>query len=113
MIRPKITFDRFGQVFFVFREVIKLAVRANPKFLVLVLVLNAIWGFSTAPGFYLEKLILDNLIASIGNPDLRAALYFVGGIVLLRLLLELMRSLLSRVNSFLGRKLSRVFSSEL
>jgi len=111
--KPRITFDRFGQVFFVFREVVRLAAKTNRKFLVLVLILNAIWGFSTAPGFYLEKLILDNLIASIGDPNWRQAMYLIGGIIFLRLLLELFRNVLSRVNGFLSRKMSQTFASEL
>lgn len=110
---PKVTLNSFGQVIFVFKEILKLAARADRKFLVLVLLLNALWGATAAPGFYLEKLILDNLVRSIGSSDLRQALVIIGTLALARLLLELARNVLSRVSGFLSRKLSRIFHAEL
>ncbi len=111
--RPKVTFDRIGQIVFTFKEVARLAARTNRLLLILGFVLNAIWGFSAVPGFYLEKLILDRLVESIGNPDWQPALYIIGFLVLLRLLLELGRNILSRINRFIRHTLSRLFEAEL
>lgn len=111
--KPKITFGRLGQLVFTFKEATKLALQVNPRLLILLFVLNAIWGFTAAPGFYLEKLIIDSLVANIGTTDVRAAVMAVGILVALRLLLELTRNILSRVNQFLRRTLSRLFEAEL
>ncbi|OGM23507.1 hypothetical protein A2691_00435 [Candidatus Woesebacteria bacterium RIFCSPHIGHO2_01_FULL_39_23] len=113
MQKPKITFDRFGQIFFVFREIVKLAARADTKFLVLVLILNAVWGFLAFPGFYLEKLVLDNLVNNIGNVNFRPVLNVVGFLIALRLALEFLRNLLSRLTGLLNRNMSRSFSMYL
>src|SRR3990172_2646136 len=111
--KPKVSFDRLGQLFFTFKEATKLAFRTNKKLLILAFILNAIWGFLAAPGFYLEKLILDRLVENIGNPDWQRVLYVIGGLVALRLILELTRNILSRISSFLRRMLSRQLDAEL
>src|SRR3989344_3999108 len=111
--KPKVSFDRFGQLVFTFKEAAKLAFRTNKKLLILAFILNAIWGFSAAPGFYLEKLILDRLVENIGNPDWQRALYVIGGLVALRLVLELVRNILSRVSGFIRRTLSRHLDAEI
>lgn len=113
LTKPKVTFDRLGQIIFTFKEVTKLAARTNKGLLILAFVLNAIWGFSAAPGFYLEKLIIDRLVENVGNPDWKPALYAIGFIVVLRLLLELGRNILSRVTRFIRGTLSRLFEAEL
>src|SRR3989304_6125732 len=95
--KPKVTFGRLGQLIFTFKEATKLAIRTNKRLLIAAFLLNAIWGFSAAPGFYLEKLILDRLVENIGNPDWQRALYVIGGLVALRLILELTRNILSRI----------------
>lgn len=113
MSKPKVTFDRFGQLLFTFKEATKLALRVNKKLLIAIFVLNAIWGFTAAPGFYLEKLVIDTLIENIGAVDIRPAVITVGILVGLRLLLELARNLLSRITIFLRNTMSRLFEAEL
>jgi ATP-binding cassette subfamily B protein len=111
--KPKVSFDRFGQLVFTFKEVTKLALKTNKNLLILAFILNAIWGFSAAPGFYLEKLILDRLVENIGNPNWQTALNTVSILIVVRLLLELTRNILSRVSGFLRRALSRKFDAEI
>ncbi len=113
LTKPKITFDRVGQLVFTFKEITKLAAQIDRKILILVFVLNALWGFSAAPGFYLEKLILDRLIEGIGNPDWQPLVYTVGFLISLRLLLELARSMSSRIIGFYRRTMSRLFEAKL
>lgn len=113
VLSPKVTLDRIGQLIFTFREVSRITARVSKKLLILVFVLNAISGFIILPGLYLEKLILDKLIEGIGAPDWRLALYTVGILVILKLLIELLRSVISRLTSFLRRVLSRLFEAEL
>lgn len=111
--KPKITFGRLGQLIFTFKEITKLAFRINKKLLIFTFALNAIWGFSAAPGFYLEKLILDRLVESIGNPNWQPIVYAIGLLVGLRLLLELARNISSRIIGYMRRTMSRLFDAEL
>ncbi|MCH7641292.1 ABC transporter ATP-binding protein [Patescibacteria group bacterium] len=113
LTKPKVTFDRIGQLVFTFKEITKLAAQINKKLLILVFVLNALWGFSAAPGFYLEKLILDRLVESIGDPNWQPVVYAIGFLVGLRLLLELGRSISSSIINYLRRTMSRLFEAKL
>jgi ATP-binding cassette subfamily B protein len=111
--KPKITFDRLGQITFTLKEVTKLAFKVRPKLLVVVFLLNAVWGISAVPGFYLEKLILDRLIEAINNPDWMPLFYSATFFTGLSLVLSLFRNFLSSFNQFLRRTLSRYFDAEL
>ncbi|OGM12205.1 hypothetical protein A2V80_02110 [Candidatus Woesebacteria bacterium RBG_16_39_8b] len=111
--KPKVSLDRLGQLVFTFKEVTKLALKTNKNLLILAFILNALWGFSAAPGFYLEKLILDRLVENIGNPNWQTALNMISILIILRLLLELTRNILSRISGFLRRALSRQFDAEI
>jgi len=111
--QPRLSFNRLGQIVFTFKEVTKLVFRVKPKLLIAVFVLNAIWGFSSVPTFYLEKLIIDNLIASVGNPNWQYVFYSTIFLVGLALVISLLRNILSSVNGFLRRNLSRYFDAEL
>jgi len=113
LAKPKVSLDRLGQLVFTFKEVTKLAFKTNKNLLILAFILNAIWGFSAAPGFYLEKLILDRLVENIGNPNWQTALNTISILIILRLLLELTRNILSRLSGFLRRALSRQFDAEI
>lgn len=111
--RPKITIDRLGQIIFVLREVVKLAFKIKPGLIITAFVLNALWGFLAVPGFYLQKLILDKLIESIGASDIRPVLISTGFLMLLALLLSLFRNFISGITNFLRRALAERFEAEL
>lgn len=109
---PKVVFDnRFGQVIFTLKETIKLVFKISPGYLILILVLNTIWGLSALPSFYFDKLILDQIVGHIGNPLWREALNFIIFLLVLRVLIEVARNLLSRITEFLRSTISRIFSS--
>lgn len=111
--KPKVTFNQFSQLIFTFREVTKLAYKVSPRMLILVFVLNSLWGLTSVPGFYIEKLILDKLVESVGSPNLQNVIVGLGVLVGLRLLIEFFRNFLSSVNNLLRRSLSRLFDARL
>jgi ABC-type multidrug transport system fused ATPase/permease subunit len=111
--KPKITFDRFGQIYFTFKEATKLAFRTNPKLLIQTFVLNALWGLLAVPGFYLQKLILDRLVNAIGAQDIIPYVYSIGFIIGLALLLSLFRNFLGSYNGFLRRSMARYLEVEI
>ncbi|MBU0569904.1 hypothetical protein KKB40_03925, partial [Patescibacteria group bacterium] len=111
--KPKITLDRIGQVIFTIREVTKLALRTKPKLLIAVFFLNAIWGFLAVPGFYLEKLIIDELVGAVGEANWQPIVISIGILVTIALALSLFRNFLGSFNGFLRRSVSRYFDAEL
>ena len=113
LTKPKVTFDRIGQIVFVLREVIKLAFRIKPKLLIIAFVLNALWGFLAVPGFYLQKLILDKLVESVGVSDITPILISTGILMFIALLLSLFRNFISGITEFLRRALAERFEAEL
>jgi ATP-binding cassette subfamily B protein len=111
--RLKLSFSRLGQVIFVLREIVKIVSRIKPGLLVTVFVLSFVWGFSSIPTFYIEKLIIDSLVSSLGSPDKQKVFYRIFFLVSLSLLISLLRNILSSVNSFLRHTLSRYLDAEL
>lgn len=102
--------SRFGQVFFTIRETAKLLFKIAPGYLVAILIFNTLWGFSGLPALYLDKLILDRIVANVGNPLWRQALNTIALLFALRTLLELLRNVLSRVIGYLRTAASHMFS---
>ena len=107
--KPRLTFDRLGQVIFTLREIIKIIAQVEKKLLVGMFIVNALWGLSSVPGFYIQKLILDHLVDAIGNPNWQSVVYSIGLLILLRVLLDLTRTILSSVSNYLRRILSGMF----
>src|SRR5258708_5635616 len=112
-MKRKITFDGIKQIVFTLREIIKIIAKTDSKLLIGMFVINALWGITSVPGFYLQKLILDNLLHAVGKPDWRPYLYSIGIIVVISVLLDLTRNVLSSFSNYFRRILSRVFSAKI
>ncbi|MBM3209441.1 hypothetical protein FJZ40_04085, partial [Candidatus Shapirobacteria bacterium] len=104
---------RFYQVWFTFSRIAKLGWQVQRRLLVLVLILNILLGLIFAPLSYLNKLIIDKIIANIGNPFWQKALWGLLLLIFLRTILEFIRDFLQRVSSFLGFYLARMFDAHL
>ncbi len=111
--RPKLTFSRFGQLVFTFKEISKIAFQIKPKYLITLFILSAMWGFLAFPGFYLDKLILDKIVENIGNPDWRSVVDIIVLFIALRLLLELTRDFMSRAMNYFRKVIARYLNAEL
>src|SRR5579864_4483274 len=97
--KPKITFGRIGQIIFTLREIIKIIAKTDLKLLIGMFAVSALWGITSAPQFYLQKLILDDLVKAIGNPNWKPLVYSIGILVGLRVSIDLIRSILSSFNN--------------
>jgi len=111
--RPKITLDRFGQIVFTLKEVFKLSYKVRPKLFVSVLIFNTLWGLSSVPGFYLEKLIIDKLIFGVGAGNWQPVFYSVLWLTFLAIALSFFSNFLSSLSHFLRENLSRYFDAEI
>lgn len=109
----KVTFDRFSQFVFTFREVFKLAWETQPKYLIAVFVIGIFSGLLIAPTLYLQKLIIDVLVkgATTGQFDEvfhKLLLYLIATISL-----GFIQILINRGNGFMEGILQRGFYAEL
>jgi len=110
---PKISFGRFSQIFFTLKEALGLSYRIDPKLLITVLLLNAVRGLTVVPSFYIDKLLIDNLVSSIGNSDTFLLVRIVFFLLFLRFLLEFFRNALSSFLSYLRYMFSRKVTNQL
>lgn len=105
--KPKISFSAISQIFFVLKETGKLAWATRPELVIGTLVMGSLLGLITLPSLYLNRTILDTAIKSVGSPNPNGAIITVGSLVIIRVFLEILRSILSRVSNFFRRVLTR------
>lgn len=110
---PIIYREQFAQIFFTIRLVVSILFKVAPKSTIFMVVLSATWGFLTFPAFFLEKLILDRIVANIGNPNWAIIIYPISFLIMARIFLETTRSVLSGVLEFFRSHVSRVFNMRL
>lgn len=110
---PIIYRQQFAQVFFTISLVVSILFKVAPKSTVFILILSAVWGFLTFPAFFLEKLILDRIVANIGNLNWTVVIYPISFLIIGRIFLETTRSVLSGVLGFFRSHASRVFNIRL
>ena len=79
----------------------------NPRLTILVLALSSFFGFLSLPIFYLEKLILDKLVGSIGTSNWQAAIYPLALLIGARALAETIRNVIGSIQSYAKRVASR------
>jgi len=113
LVKPTVRFNRASQLFFTLKELIKIVKKINPRLLIIVFIVNACAGLLAVPGFYLEKMFLDTIIANIGVPDWTQVLGTLTLIVTGRILLSMGRSFLDRISGFLQRTLAQLFDAYL
>lgn len=106
---PIIYKEQFSQIVFTIKQVTKLLWEINPRFTIFIFTISAVWGLLTLPALYLEKLILDRIVANIGNPAVETVVYPLIFLVTARVLIESLRSILSRLLAFLRGFASRTF----
>lgn len=109
----KIKLDRFGQIFFTFKEVSKLAAQSNKKLLIFLFIVNIFWGFSAIPGFYVDKFILDAIVAGIGKPEWLPILRGIAVLSAIKIAIELIRTFLSSANGYMSRTSSRLLNAKI
>src|SRR3990172_3185570 len=113
LVPPKLTFSGFRQMVFTMREVLKIAFRIKPAMLITILVFNAILGFTTVFNLYLQKLIIDKLVDSIGNNNIGPVLTSVSIILSIAFIISLARQTMRSVSDYFSRQLSRYFDIEM
>lgn len=110
---PIVYREQFAQIFFTVKLVASILFKVAPKSTMFMVVLSATWGFLTFPAFFLEKLILDKIVANIGNPNWAAVIYPISFLIIGRIFLETTRNMLTKILGFFRLHASRVFNIRL
>lgn len=110
---PLVYRDQLSQIWFTISKVASLLWSVSPRFTILIIALSAFWGLLTAPAFYLEKLIIDNIVANIGNPNWQNALRIISFLVVIRVLVEATRNVLNGLLGFFRRFAGQMFYMRL
>jgi ABC-type multidrug transport system fused ATPase/permease subunit len=100
-------FDRFRQVAFTLREVFKIIYKISPKHFFGIIFLSVVSGFLPIFGFYIDKLIIDKLVFSIGSSDLKSVIYSISFLAFFSAFISLLSSFLSGAVGILSRNLTR------
>ncbi len=110
---PIIYREQLAQIVFTIKQIVAVLWKASPRFTILIFVLSTFWGLLTFPTFYLEKLILDKIVANISNPAWREVIYTIAFLIVGRILIELFRNVLSSILWFLRRYASESFHIQI
>ncbi|MCX7928806.1 MAG: hypothetical protein N2558_03950 [Patescibacteria group bacterium] len=92
---------RIKEFSFTFWAVLKIAGRVNRPFLIGVILTNAFWGLLSLPAFYLNKLLIDEVLENIGNPTWQLGINFIIFLIIARLFIEFLQNVLSGASQFL------------
>ncbi|MDO8487823.1 MAG: ABC transporter ATP-binding protein [bacterium] len=99
--------------FYTYKQITLLAYRVSPSLLVFVTVVNSLWGLTNLPILYVNKLLIDVVIASLGKPDWTIYFKPIAILILVRSLIELVRSVVSRYSWRLGNNLTRRIAAHM
>lgn len=105
--------DELKQAIFTIRQVVKLLWKINPRLTIVIFILSLLWGLLTFPAFYLEKLILDRIVENIGSPLWKNVIYSISFLIIGRILIELIRNIISSSLGFFRQYASKNFHIEI
>jgi ATP-binding cassette subfamily B protein len=95
------------------RRVVRILWDANPAVTLWVTLFSVLWGLMAIPSVLLEKLILDRIVANLGNADWTAEAVPLGLLVLARMLVEALKNVLNLVTLFFRNLASRLLQARL
>lgn len=98
--------EKISQIWFVFKHTILIVSEVNKGLVVSVFVLGIISGLTIIPSLYLDRLIIDTLIAGVGASDVRDTVFYIISLVFARLLISIFVQIANSFNRFLRRTLS-------
>lgn len=102
-----------NKFFSTYTRILKLAYQIHPGFLILITVINLAWGLTNLPVIYINKALVDLVVANIGNPNWQILAKTVMTLVAVRTVIELFRSILTRINMNVSRSMGRMMSNQI
>ena len=105
--------ESIRRFFYTYTRILKLAYRVHPSFLIILTVNNILWGLSNLPVVYINKYLIDLVVSNIGNPDWKPVAQSIIILLLIRVSVEIMRSLMSRIDGHVSAAFSSLMSDRI
>lgn len=102
-----------GKFFTTYKRILALAYRVNPSLLILITITNSFWGLTNLPVLYINKILIDLVIANLGHPDWISAAKTIILVISLRSVIEFVRGFLSRYNNALSGQFTSLINNRL
>ncbi len=99
--------------FYTYRQIVALAYQVSPSMLILVTIINSLWGLTNLPILYINKLLIDVVIASLGKPNWTIYIKPIAILISIRATVELVRSVMSRFSWRLGNNFTKRISAHI
>ncbi len=99
--------------FYTYKRIVVLAYRVSPSLLILVTLLNSFWGLTNLPVLYINKILIDIVVASLGKPNWSVFIKPLILLIALRSIIELIRSVMSRYSYRLGSNLTKRIAANI
>lgn len=113
MLKIRSVYTYAKGVFFTFRKVVEIAFSVQKFQVITLLFLSAVVGFLTFPALYLDKLIIDSLVRSVGQGMASAVIVQLLGLIALTLVISTLTNFIQAYTRYLRRITSRYVSAEI
>ncbi len=90
-----------------------MAWQTNAWLLVFVTLINSFWGLTNLPVLYINKMLIDVVIAAIGGNSVTASIRTVFLLIVVRSIIELSRSFLTRLNNVCSNQLASRMNAKI
>jgi len=105
--------ESIRRFFYTYTRILKLAYQVHPSFLIVLTVNNILWGLSNLPVVYINKYLIDLVVSNIGNPSWEPVAKNIIILLLIRVSVEVMRSLMSRIDGHVSQAFSSLMSDRI
>lgn len=104
--------ERIKKFFYTYTKIFSISYKVSPRLMILIILSNSVWGLSNLPVLYINKMLIDVVLNTIGK-DYRDSLSMLITLVVSRGLIELVRSIFSNFNWSLSNSLTERIQAKL
>lgn len=105
--------NQIKKFFYTYTRILKLAYQVHPGFLFILTVNNILWGLSNLPVVYINKYVIDLVVANLGIQNWQPIAHNIIILLLFRVLIEILRSLMSRIDGHVSSAFSSLMSDRI
>lgn len=105
--------NQLKKFFYTYTRILKLAYQVHPGFLFVLTVNNLLWGLSNLPVVYINKYVIDLVVSNLGIPNWQPVAQNIVILLLFRVLIEVLRSLMSRIDGHVSQAFSSLMSDRI
>ena len=105
--------DQVKKFFYTYVRILKLAYSVHPGFLWALTLNNIFWGLSNLPVVYINKYVIDLVVTNLGVQSWQPIAQKIIWLLLFRVIIEVLRSLMSRIDGHVSSAFSSLMSDRI